>query len=100
MALPSLSGDEQFGHVKESVRHHDDRMTFLESKHGQLQARVDHKIAADAEFNDWVLNRSEEDWFVIRGLPRLSSKLSKSEWQDAARRQVAGCYQADKVVGR
>ena len=89
LASATMGGGEQFGHVKEQVRHHEDRMTFLESKHGQLQTKVDLKTAADAEFNDWVLNRSEEDWFVIRGLPRLSSKLNRSEWQDAARRQVA-----------
>ena len=33
-----------------------------------------------------MINRSEEDWLVVKGLPRLSGT---SDWQDNARRQVA-----------
>ena len=83
-----MSGTAQFNQVKETVRHHEDRMVFLESRNQQLQQRVSRKIAVDAEFDDWVTNRSEEDWLVIRGLPRLS-QMTDREWQDAARRQVA-----------
>ena len=83
-----MSGTAQFNQVKETVRHHEDRMVFLENRNQQLQQRVSRKIAVDAEFDDWVTNRSEEDWLVIRGLPRLS-QMSDREWQDAARRQVA-----------
>ena len=83
---PTLSGDLQFRQVKEQVRHHEDRVSYLENRHGQLSKVVDHKIAVDAEWNDSVLNRSEEDWFVITGLPRFNSS---QDWQSAARRQVA-----------
>ena len=83
-----MSGEAQFTQVRESVRHHDDRMAFIENRHSQLQSQVDLKVAVDSEFNDWMLNRSEEDWFTVKGLPRLS-KVASSEWQDAARRQVA-----------
>ena len=83
-----LSGTAQFSQVKEAVRHHEDRMVFLESRSEQLQKRFSRKIAVDSEFDDWVTNRSEEDWLVVRGLPRLA-KMTDREWQDAARRQVA-----------
>ena len=84
----SQAGDVQFNQVKEQVRHHEDRVSYLESRHVQLNRTVDHKIAVDAEFNDSVLNRSEEDWLVISGLPRLSN-MSSQNWQSAARKQVA-----------
>ena len=83
-----LSGPAQFLEIKESVRHHEDRMVFLESNASEMQKRVSRKIAIDSEFNDWVTNKSDEDWMVVRGLPRLASMDSK-EWQSAARRQVA-----------
>ena len=85
---PSMSGEAQFAQVRENVRHHDDRMAFIENRHSQLQNQVDLKVAVDSEFNDWMLNRSEEDWLTVKGLPRLS-QVVPSEWQNAARRQVA-----------
>ena len=88
LSAVEMSGTAQFNQVKETVRHHEDRMVFLENRNQQLQQRVSHKIAVDAEFDDWVTNRSEEDWLVIRGLPRLT-QMSDRAWQDAARRQVA-----------
>ena len=87
LAQSSLGGEAQFAQVRESVRHHEDRMAFIENRHNLLQNQSDHKTAVDAEFNDWVLNRSEEDWFTIKGLPRLT-QVATSEWQNAARRQV------------
>ena len=86
--IMASSGNVQFGSVKETVRLHDDRMTYIESRHVHLQNRVDHRIVIDAEFNDWVLNRSEEDWLVVQGLPRLSNDLSNHDWQKAAKKQV------------
>ena len=88
LELVASSGNAQFGSVKETVRTHDDRMTYIENRHVHLQQRVDLKIAIDAEFNDWVQNRSEEDWLVVQGLPRLSSDLSNHDWQKAAKKQV------------
>ena len=79
--------DVQHVHVHEAVRRHDDRLAYLESSHGNLVKRVDHKVAIDSEFADWSINRSEEDWFTITGLKRLQVEGEK-EWQIAARRQV------------
>ena len=88
LAIVTSSGNVQFGSVKENVRLHDDRMAYIEKRHENLERRVDHKIAIDAEFSDWVQNRSEEDWLTVQGLPRLSSDLSDRDWQQAAKRQV------------
>ena len=63
-------------------------MSYLENRHGDLQQQVSFKIAIDSEFDDWQTNRSDEDWLSISGLPRLG-ELTRQEWQDAARRQVA-----------
>ena len=76
----------QSGAAQETVRRHDDRLAYLESSHGHLVKRVDLKTAADADFDDMVVNRSEEDWLTILGLKRLKS--SHEEWQNDARRQV------------
>ena len=86
--LVSSSGNHQFSQVKETVRMHDDRMTYIEGRHAHLLRRVDNKVAIDAELNDWFLNRSEEDWLVVQGLPRLSNDLSNQDWQEAAKKQV------------
>ena len=73
--------------VQESVRHHDDRLAYLEGRHDRLSVSHDTKLASDAEFRDWMINRSEESWLTIQGLPRLGQK-GQREWQDAARKQV------------
>ena len=83
----NISGDAKLELVREQVRHHEDRMAYLENRHSGLQKQVCIKVAVDAEFNDWMQNRGDEDWFVVRGLPRLN--VSRSAWPDAARRQVA-----------
>ena len=83
----TISGDAQLSMVQEQVRHHEDRMTYLEGRHCGLQKQVCRKVAVDAEFDDWMQNRSEENWLVICGLPRLN--VPRQAWPDAARRQVA-----------
>ena len=83
----AASGDAKLAQVQEQVRHHEDRMTYLENSHGGLQKQMSHKVAVDAEFNDWVQNRNDEDWFVVRGLPRLN--VSRQDFPNASRRQVA-----------
>ena len=80
-----LGADQQMLLVKESVRQSNDRVSYLENRHSGLQKQVDLKTASDAELADMMLNRSEEDWLSIAGLPRLQG----DQWQDAARRQVA-----------
>ena len=62
-------------------------MTYLESRHTGLQRQSSLKIAVNAEFNDWMQNKGDEDWFTVRGLPRLN--VARQAWPDAARRQVA-----------
>ena len=91
-----LGTDQQLLLIRESVRQNSDRVTFLESRHGGLQRQVDLKTATDGELSDWMLNRAEEDWLVVKGLPRLSG----ANWQDAARRQVADTIKLALHVNR
>ena len=79
--------EAQLYRVNEICRHHDDRIVFLEQRHIGLDDRVSVKTAADAEFHDWVLNRSEEDWLTIIGAKRLP-EMPNREWQLAAKRFV------------
>ena len=80
-----LGTDQSLLVIRETVRQSNDRVSYLENKHIKLQCQVDLKAATDAEISDWLLNRAEEDWLTVAGLPRLSG----ANWQDAARRQVA-----------
>ena len=82
------STDDQLAGVRESSRSHDDRLAYLEHDNSRLRRQVNIKIAADAEFSDWMINRSEESWLTINGLPRLPSGLDGREWQVAAKKQV------------
>ena len=87
LANISLNTEGRLIQVQEQVRHHEDRMTYLESNHVTLQGQVSTKVAADAEFSDWIQNRNEEDWIVIKGLPRLTG-VSDKEWPNAIKKQV------------
>ena len=87
VALQSCSSEVKLVAVQESVRQHDDRLSYLESRHLGLHDSVVIKTATDAEFKDWTINRSEEDWLTVMGLPRLGQMLPR-EWQKAARKQV------------
>ena len=88
LASAASTSEARLDHVQETVRHHDDRLVFLESRHGQLARTGDLKVARDAEFSDWMINKSEEDWLTILGLKRIGGELSKRDWQAAAKRQV------------
>ena len=83
------SSDVQLNTVKEAVRVHDDRITYLESKQSDTKKQVSLKVAIDSEFKDWLTNQSEEDWLTIMGLKRLSGDLQSRDWQVAAQRQVS-----------
>ena len=87
VALQSCSSEVQLVAVQETVRQHDDRLSYLESRHLGLHNLVSIKAATDAEFKDWTINQSEEDWLTVMGLPRLG-KMTPREWQKAARKQV------------
>ena len=84
----SASTEDQVASVRESSRSHDDRLAYLEHDNSRLRRQVNIKIAADAEFSDWMVNRSEENWCTINGLPRLPSGFDGRDWQVAAKRQV------------
>ena len=88
MTRATLTNESQLAQVQEQVRHHEDRMSYLENRHVGLQLQADSKIAADAEFDDWTRNRSEEDWIVIKGLPQLAT-VTRQEWPMAVKRQVS-----------
>ena len=82
------SSDVQLGRVQEVCRQHDDRLVFLEQRHGRLDGRFDLKTAIDAEFSDFVMNRNEEDWFTLLGVVRIN-ETDRRKWQQAVRRQVS-----------
>lgn len=82
------STEAQLVQVRENVRVHDDRLAYLENKHDGIKKKVSHKAALDSEFNDWILNRSEEDWLTITGLKRILGDLTSRDWQVAVQRQV------------
>ena len=86
----TLTTDSQLSQVQEQVRHHEDRMSYLENHHVGLQKQVSTKVAVDAEFSDWIQNRNDEDWLVIKGLPRLNV-VSDKEWPAAVKKQVSDC---------
>ena len=87
VALQACSSEVKLFSVQESVRQHDDRLSYLESRHLGLHNLVSIKSAIDAEFKDWTINRSEEDWCTVMGLPRLG-EMPQRDWQKAAKRQV------------
>lgn len=84
----SSSTDAQLYQVQELSRQHDDRIVFLEQRHGHLDGRFDLKVASDAEFNDYLLNRAEEDYVTVIGSKRIDSEMTAKEWQVAAKRQM------------
>ena len=87
LAVAQAGADSKIVQVQEAVRHHDDRLAYLEHRHDGLSQQSSLKLAEQAEFKDWMINRSEQDWLTVMGLPRLSNE-GKREWQEAARKQV------------
>ena len=87
LAVAQAGADSKIVQVQEAVRHHDDRIAYLEHRHDGLSQQSSLKLAEQAEFKDWMINRSEQDWLTVMGLPRLSNE-GKREWQEAARKQV------------
>ena len=89
LSLSTQNSDSKLVHVQEAVRQHDDRLVFLETRHDRLSCSHDVKVAADAEFRDWMINKSEEDCLTILGLPRLKGDFTPRDWQVAAKKQVS-----------
>ena len=90
--LATQNSDSKISHVQEAVRQHDDRLVFIENRHDQLSTSHNIKTAADAEFKDWMINKSDEDWLTILGLPRLTDDFTPREWQVAAKKQVSELF--------
>ena len=60
-------GDARVVAAYELARHAQDRVSLLEQDHSRFVSKSDSRHAVSAEFDDWVLNRSEEDWLEISG---------------------------------
>ena len=87
LSLAQADSEAKLCHYRDDVRLHDDRLAYLEHRHVHLLNRVNHRAAVDSEFDDFVLNKSEEDWIEVRRLKRLP-KMSGQDWQAAAKKQV------------
>ena len=70
--------------LSETARSNRDRITLLEHDHFRLGQLVDQKVAADSEFNDWVVNRAEENWLTLQGLGWKSLQERVAEGRQAA----------------
>ena len=93
------ASEEQLGVVREVVRSHEDRISYLEHDHSQLRHDYSLKAAIDAEFADWVENRANEDWFTVAGLPRLSV-TDRSDWQVQVKRQIRELIKQVQQINR
>ena len=93
------AAEDQLGLAREVVRSHDDRISYLEHDHSQLTHEYSLKVAADAEFSDWVENRADEDWMTVQGLPRLQAK-DGSDWQVQVKRQIRDLVKQVQQVNR
>ena len=61
------TGDVRTAAAHELARQTSDRVSMLESDHSRMVIQVDNRHASLSEFNDWVMNKSEEDWLEITG---------------------------------
>ena len=46
-----------------------DRVSLLENSHFRLADKFDSRYASSQEFEDFMMNKSEEDWIEITGIP-------------------------------
>ena len=60
-------GEARTTQAFELARQAHDRVSLLEHGHHRLFDQSEFRFAVNAEFNDWVVNRSEEDWIEISG---------------------------------
>ena len=99
LANAQSAAEVQLVAVQELSRTHGDRLTYLEHDHNTLQMDYSLKAAVDAEFSDWVENRSDEDWINVSGLPRISAS-SDSNWQLQVKRQIRDLIKQVQQVNR
>ena len=52
----------------ELARQTSDRVSMLKVDHLRLVRQINGSYASMCEFNDWVQNKSDEDWIEITGL--------------------------------
>ena len=60
----------------ELARQASDRVSMLEVDHSRLVRQLDGRYASLCEFNDWVQNKSDEDWIEITGLFGVMVKVA------------------------
>ena len=62
-----VQGDLRTAYALESARQAQDRVGLLETDHHRLNHVSDVRYAAAQEFEDFMMNRSDEDWVEITG---------------------------------
>ena len=62
-----ILGDRRTTVALEVARQTQDRVSLLENDHARLSGQSDLRFAASQEFEDFLQNRSEEDWIEITG---------------------------------
>ena len=77
----SLNIDEKSARTAESNRVLEDRVMALEQDHRRLSSEVESKTIVDAELACFQENLRNEDFVVVAGTKRISSKLSPKDWQ-------------------
>ena len=60
-------GEARVSYAIEMSRLTQDRVALLENDHSRLIGQVDSRFAAGQEFEDYMLNKAEEDWIEITG---------------------------------
>ena len=68
MTVIFFIGEARVSHALEVARQTQDRVSLLENDHSRLVGQVDSRYAAGQEFEDYMLNKAEEDWIEITGL--------------------------------
>ena len=63
-------------------------MSYIKNHHATLRKEVSHKLATDAEVDDFHQNEKYEDSFFISGCPRIPGEIVGKAWQDQAVKDV------------
>ena len=68
-----FTGNVRTASALEAVRHVQDRVCLLEGDHRRLANQFDTRFAAAQEFEDFVLNKADEDWIEVTGEIAIAS---------------------------
>ena len=63
-----VAGDQRTAFALETARQAQDRVGLLECDHSRLSRQTDVRFAAAQEFEDFMLNRADEDWVEVTGM--------------------------------